>query len=225
MRERWERFAPAIAVLGFLLNGGTVAEAQTERVDLLFSPTSQSVVVGETFEIGLIARSGTGAAEPFSALQAILQWDDSVLRFLGRVDNGPYAWLSSDFPVDPDMLNASFNDGDALYQALGQFPPNALPIASTGAGLLVTTLQFEALQAAPMTQVSIPLELGSFTQTIVTDPVIPGLNILRDTGVANVTVVPEPTTAAFMLLLSSGVMWSRRRKRRHGTFSGVSESR
>jgi hypothetical protein len=150
------------------MNGTCVGNpTQPELVNLLFSPTSGTVMVGSTIQLGLIAQSATCFPQDIGSVQVILSWDPTRLQLMGHLDNGPYAWVSSAFPNDSslDGLNAPYgpvpgNDGTAWYVAVASFVEGA---PATPAGLLVTTFQFQALTATPSTSVSIISHVGSFT--------------------------------------------------------------
>jgi hypothetical protein len=168
----------------------TVATAGTAlgAVDLELRPSSQTVQIGDTFDLGLYAVSDSGSDEPVGQIRAVLSWNASFLELLGVDNNGPYAWLFSGFPSDnkQDGLNDTFEDGNALYEALGQF---GTPALATPAGLLVTTLEFRAIQTTTGTAVTIPAQIGS-TQTVVFDAPPPsGEDVTGSLGFATVAVV------------------------------------
>ena len=226
MRHRLKSVTRGLAAVGLLLVVASDASAGGNGVvDLLWSVPAGDIVADDTFTVGLVARSGTLVSEPFSAMEAIIQWDPTRIALLG-IDNGQdgYAWLSSGFPNnDPEDLNGSFLDGDALYQALGRFPssqePDPFPRASL-AGVRVTNFVFRALRPG-VAQIDLPTELGTFARTVVLDDLIPGLDILGNTspGSVNIVAVPEPATAVLLIVLSSGFLFGRRRR-----LNGVSRS-
>jgi hypothetical protein len=162
-----------------------VAAAQA-AVDLEWRVENQGADTGETVRIALYAvADDDGADEPFSAVEAVVEWDPAHLLLLGVDDNGPYSWLFSGFPDDSglDGLNDTFANGDAYYQAWGNF--SEYPVA-TPEGLLVTTFEFEALSCADETDVALLPERGLYSVTAVYDEVVPGLNIVDDLDVATV---------------------------------------
>lgn len=224
MRHKLKRMTRGLAAVGLLLVVVSEANAQGEGVvDLLWSVPAGDILVNDTFTVALVARGGDVPliAEPFSATETILQWDPTRIALLGIDDSQDgYAWLSSALPaIDAGGLNQTFLDGDALYQALGQFSPNPLPVASTG-GLLVTNFVFRALRPGPA-QISSPTELGAFARTVVLDDLIPGLDILGTTSPGSVNIaIPEPATAVLLVVLSSGLVFGRRR-RSHGAAGAV----
>lgn len=199
-----------LLMAGLVLSVSTSARVQAdgpedEIVDLRLAPVIQTVNIGDTVEIGLIAQSASGGDIPMAAIQAILNFDPNVLELQGLVNNGPYDWLdmTSTFFDDSafDDLNATWLDGDAIYLALAQFNP-PFPMA-TPSGLLATTFIFEAVGIGEMSQISMPFTQGNFSQTVVLSGTIPALDILGSAFPAFVTVVPEPSTAAFVLILAT----------------------
>lgn len=137
-------------------------------VSLEWRPANQTVIVGQTAEIGLYAVSVNAIDQPVLGMDVILVWDDpNVVRLAGNNDNGPYGWMNSFFPDDRalDRLNADcgldifcdpfsympYNDGNALYFAAATPQPAQAP----SGGLLVTTFQFEALSEG-IAQVAMP---------------------------------------------------------------------
>ena len=162
--------------------------AARAAVDLEWRVENQGADVGDTVRIGFYAvADNDGADEPFSAIEAVVQWDPVYLGLLGVDNNGPYDWLFSGFPDDSglDGLNDTFADGNAYYQAWNNF--SEYPVA-TPEGLLVTTFEFEALAYTNGTDVVLLPEYGLYSVTAVYDDVIPGLNIVDDLGTATVRI-------------------------------------
>jgi len=201
-----------------LLAGVGVAQAQEDLVDLFLLPATQEVVVGQTFEIGLFARSQTSQEVPVGALSAVLDWDPTKLAFLGVRNTGlPYQWFSSGFNDDYD-LNVSFTDGDAFYQALAQILPPAIPAEAPGmstGGLLVTRFRLRALGSLP-TQFAVTAQSdppNPITITQVVHGTIPGLDITGNAS-STTTIVPEPTTFTLAMITSIVLLGRRRATRR-----------
>jgi len=191
---------------------GSGANAQ-EIVDLEYQVLDPVVTVGDTFSIDLIARSGTVFDVPMSGLTVILGWDPGKLQLEGVVPN-PLSGMLSSFPDDSffDNLNETFLDGDAFFMAQTQFPRPPPPRAVASAeGLLVSSFLFRALEPTPQTSIRMPLDISPATETSVISGTVPGLDILRARDQVSIAVaVPEPTTAALLLLASFG--WFGRRK-------------
>ncbi|MGD2107960.1 MAG: hypothetical protein PVI86_01085 [Phycisphaerae bacterium] len=171
---------------------GTLAVAPI--VDLSWVPSSQTVQVGETVQIDLMASSGTCADQPIASAEVILLWDPGALKLLGRIPPSPLPWSSSGFPNDSalDGLNAPFvgvpaSDGDALYQAFGTLPSG---VVVPPGGIVVTTFEFEALDGSLGTTVSIPATFGAFSQTRILGAASDiGLNVTGSLGSASVTIL------------------------------------
>ena len=152
------------------------------EINLQWRASAQVVRVGQTVDVGLYAISDDDSDQPFGGIDAILGWDPGAVALVERIDDGPYAWLTTSFPNDEkiERLNADcgadvfcqpysgvpFNDGDALYQSVMQFPPNPPPYA-TPEGLLVTTVRFNALAAMPATEIALLEAVGDQSTTVV----------------------------------------------------------
>ena len=187
-----------LTVLVLVLLFGVEAGARLPEVDLEYSPVTQTVLQGEVFEVGLIARSITGVDVSMAGINVILNWDPTKLELQGLNNNGPYDWLRSDFgPAgDFDNLNEDLdldgipdNDGDAFYQAFSQLGGD--PAFATPSGLLATTFLFKALEADDPTPLSMPLTAGQFSETIVASGTHPGKNILNIRVEATVTILAD----------------------------------
>lgn len=153
----------------------------TANINLQWRVSVQVVRVGRTVEVGLYAVSDDDGEQPIGGIDAILSWDPGAIELVDKIDNSPYIWSISWFPEDPGLesLNADcgadafcepysgmpFNDGDALYQSLMQFPPNPPPYA-TPDGLLVTTMRFKALTVTPATEIGLLEAIGEQSTTV-----------------------------------------------------------
>ncbi len=227
-REKMERkygiWTPALTALVVMCSGASVAWAGEEIVDLSMTPSASTINVGDTVEVTLMASPGIPEALAMSGVQVILGWDPGVLRLAGSIENvlPEYDWLQSGFDNDSglDDLNAGLfdpptgvpgNDGDAFYSALGQLAsPPVVPLA----GMQVTRFLFEAIaESNGLTDITMPLTAGQFTQTAAFSATVPGLNILGDATGTQIMVVPEPATGAFLILLSTGFLRARRGER------------
>lgn len=123
---------------------GLVATPPTINLDL---GPPQVASAGQLVKVTLTA---TGDDQPWYVVDAVLQWDPAVLRLVGvesPVNLGPppydYTgdlWLSClCWAVD---LNDTWDDGDAVYTALGSIV--APPVADAD-GMPVAVLVFEAI--------------------------------------------------------------------------------
>lgn len=147
--------------------------------DLSFDPPTQTVPVGGTFEVRLVASAPGPQAAQIGSIEAILSYDPAVITLTGATNaNAGYAWFQEGFLPDPDGINADIADGDALFTALSQLSTPATVIPGTP--LIVTTLQFQANAASPGTTLSFLPTLGAFGQTRVFDFFTPGLDITGD---------------------------------------------
>ena len=153
-----------------LIAQGGACQAKAECVHMEWRPAALGASgPGQVVTLGLYVVSSTGADQEFESVEAILNWDPTKLKLLGRFDPclvadpcteacpaNTYEWLSSAFPndCDTDALNTPCpgdpeNDGDAFYIAIsrilcGVADPAANPVA-TAAGLHVTDFDFEVL--------------------------------------------------------------------------------
>ena len=178
-------------------NGTCLGTSGAPRaVSLVWQPASQTVYVGDTVRIDLVAQSDTCVVEEVGSLQAILNWAPALLRLDGHSDTGPFVWGFSGFPNDSglDQLNDPFggvpgNDGDALYVAFVGFTGRAP--AGPG-GLVVTTIEFTAqVLTTGGTQVTIPIQAGNFTESFVLGHMGQGsdVDITGSLGAASVTII------------------------------------
>ncbi len=156
-------------------------------VDLSLQPAEDPVAVGETLSVALIATNdAAGEVQLVSAISAVLVWDPAVFRLVGVDNNGPFSWMRSGFLADPDGINDWLDDGDAIYTALA---PAGGPAGVPDTGLLITTLEFEALAPSPSSATEIVLELDHFGRTQVFDGTVANLDVLGSSEGTPVTVV------------------------------------
>ena len=160
------------------------------NVNLELRPVSAVAEVGDVVLIGLYAVSDNGQNQTVRGLQVILEWNPDVLSLNTSqplVNNGPYAWFMSGFYSDSgaDGLNNTWADGNAYYQAVGNFQSLAY---ATPQGLLVTTFRFNAI--APITSTSVHMlpALGQYTTTAVFGANV-GQNVLGTLGSAVLHIV------------------------------------
>ncbi len=130
---------------------GCSHEPNPERtcVDLEWVPVADFLQVGQVFEVRLNARTSLSTNQAISGIDAIISWDSSALKLLGRSASGAAPWIQSGFIPDAHNLNEDIspndgvpdNDGDAFFQAFSGGNAVVVPAA----GVRVTTLRFEAL--------------------------------------------------------------------------------
>lgn len=163
------------------------------NVNLELRPAQARYQPGQIVEVGLYAVSDSDAPQAIRGMQIILNWDPEYLLLDAaqpNVNNGPYPWLMSGFFPDgaADGLNDTWADGNAYYQAIGNFTSLAY---ATPAGLLVTTLRFHALEYVSYTELNMPPAFGLYTQTEVY-----GVNVGETvTGLlipAHIDIAPPP---------------------------------
>jgi hypothetical protein len=172
-----------------LLLAAQHASAQT--INLSFTPPAPIVQVGDAVEVQLLVIASGLTDIEFSGLDALLDYDPSYLTLLG-VDNGLAAepWLASSFLTDPDGINSSLSDGNALYTAICS--PGS-PATAPPAGAIVTTFRFLALQETPATTLSLLPSMGSYGVTEVYDYHTAGGTLTGDiTTQAVIRIAPEP---------------------------------
>jgi hypothetical protein len=174
------RFGPTASLLGSLVLLAHVTRAQAP-VDLSLRSTS-CASVGGTVRVDIYAASQSAAGSSIGAIDVVLAWNPLELELLGNDDSlASYQWFVSDFLPDPDNINATFLDGDALYTALAR--PTAAAIAPLAPGMLVTSLLFRPLVVLPLgSQVTMVPAQGAFAMTRVLSFVTPGLVITGSLG-------------------------------------------
>jgi hypothetical protein len=164
--------------------------------------------VGDTVPVGLYAVADSPAPQSFSAIRLIFAWDPIYLDLLGRSQAGAVALLSSGFPSSSWGLNEVVppQDGDGLYQALANF---GQPVWVNQSGVLVTTLQFQALAPTGGTLVDMWTSGGTpAINTLVVDGQVPGLDVTGTLTGRMVEIIPEPVSA--VLLLAGAAVLRRR---------------
>jgi hypothetical protein len=208
--------APCVIAVAVAL---AAAAPTSASINLEYNPAFQVVNLGQFFDVEFYAASDSQFNQSISSIDLLLDWDPTYLRLVGKTDNGPYGWLSSEFPNDSglDGLNAPYgpvpgNDGDAYYRAFRQFPPTQ-PAYAPPAGLLVTTFHFEALAMTPSTDLLMMASSGQFSRTYVVDGFTAGLEVTGNLGSAKIEIVPEPATAA-LALMGMALLLRRGRSRR-----------
>jgi hypothetical protein len=159
------------------------------NVNLELRSVQPVVTLEDVWQVGLYAVSDNQSNQMVRALQVILAWDPECLQLdatVPCVNNGPYPWLLSGFYSDSgvDGLNNTWTDGDAYYQAAGNF---TTPAYATPAGLLVATFRFHPLKHTLETELYIPSAAGQHTHTGVIGAE-PGLNVVGLLGTASVQI-------------------------------------
>ncbi|MFO0839495.1 MAG: hypothetical protein U1D55_13345 [Phycisphaerae bacterium] len=167
-----------LAALTLLATCGT---AFAGNVDLLFGPAAplkKHVTVGNIVTYKLIMRSTDATPRSVSALEAILSWNPGQLQLIGSTQVGAgYSFFVTGFLPDPDGINTTFADGNALFTALAQPGSPAVAPISSSAGLVVTTFQFQALTVNCDARVQFLASSGTFGRTRVFDGAIANLEV------------------------------------------------
>ena len=162
-------------------------------INLEYRPPSQTVLLGDTANIGLYAVSDHDTDQLLMAADVIISWDPDFLQFLGNDNTDAVPLQSSGFPAN-DLFNLNEvvppKDGDGLYVALA---PLGNPVAATPRGTLLTTFQFQALAETPQTPVDILESAGDPEgHTIVYDGTVPNLDVTGELFGVTVTILAEP---------------------------------
>lgn len=124
-------------------------------VSMTFTPPVQCAAVNDIVEVELVLATDVPTA--ISAVDVILSWNPAQLDFLNALPGGA-TWFVTGFFNDPDGINTSLSDGNALYTLLGNpltpptLPPN-IPAAK---------FRFRVLADA---QVAMLPTLGAFGKT------------------------------------------------------------
>ncbi len=163
-----------------------------QDVDLALSPTLQYVEVGDTVRIELYGLASGLSNVEFSAIDALLDYDPAFLKLVGVDDAGAAeTWFVSSFLPDPDGINLSISDGNALYTALSD---PSMAATAVPAGSLVTTLEFVALAETLGTPVTFLPTLGLFGSTNVYSYAQAGQLVTGDIDSTAIVRVVEPPT-------------------------------
>lgn len=186
-------------------------------IDLELRPADNPWLVGDTVAVGLYAVSDDpGQVQTFSALRLVFGWEPGYLDLIGLDQTGAVPLQASMFPAG-DMwgLNEQLppQDGDGLYQASA---PLGMPIETTSAGVLVTTLLFEASARISATLVdALPAGGDPLINTAVIDGLVPGLDVTGTLTGATIVIVPEPGSQRLLAAVcAAGGLVRRGRRRR-----------
>lgn len=209
----WRGWWSAAAVL--VAGGGMVSMAQG-GIDLRFEPEVPVVNVGETVRVRLVATPTAPGVTGIQALQTVFAWDVARLRLTGWTDSAAAPFTARGFFADGSGVNEAAvpADGSAMFVLLGPLGPAGIPLPTSG-GLLVTTLNFQAL--APtlpgMTVIDLRSSFGetALARTVVFGAPGPNNDVTGQLTAAAVTIIPGPATAV-VGLLAVGVAGRRGRR-------------
>lgn len=138
------------------------------HIDAVFTPASQVKTYGDVVEITLTLSADDIVDGEVSALDAILLWDPARLDYFEYdITGGGYAWDTHGFPADPDGLNTSLTDGDALFRVttLPGLPATVPPAPGT---MVVVVFRFYALTGAVDTTLKLMPTFGLEAETRIT---------------------------------------------------------
>ncbi len=157
-----------------------------ELVNLTFESPTYEADIGDPVLVKIMVGTD-GADQQFLAMDAILQWDPSVLQLIDAdPDDSEWFWSAGGLLNNPDGINDTYADGDAIVTLLGSplFPPTAPGAPDL---LWAITVQFQAIGEG-VTQIAYVDAIGIWSETQVL-PAGPG-NVTGDiSSLATVTVV------------------------------------
>jgi hypothetical protein len=171
-------------------------QASAQTINLSFTPPAPVVQVGDFVEVELLVLASGLTNVEFSGLDALLDYDPNYLALLGVDDTlAAEPWLASSFLTDPDGINSSLSDGNALYTAL--CAPGS-PATAPPSGAIVTTFRFLALQETTATTLSLLPSLGVWGVTEVYAYYTAGGTLTGDiTTQSVIRIAPEPAGFCF----------------------------
>jgi hypothetical protein len=195
------------------------ASAASAAIDLELRQPSQIVIVGQTVQIGLYAVSDNLSNQSLSTVDLVFSWDPSYLQLISLNQTGADANVLSAFFPAGDMwgLNEAVppQDGTGLQLTWAMF---GSPVQATPAGTLLTTFQFQALTETPLfspTQMIINTSGGNGPggprETKVLSGEESNLPVTGQLGMAEVTIVPEPSIGIMAALALGGATVRRKR--------------
>lgn len=182
-------------------------------INLEFRPSFQSVNVGSVVNIGVYA-STAFSTRTLASYDLIFSWDPTFLQLTGVDSTGGVPMATNTFfnAAATGGINESVPPADGTGMLTGfaiPGPANA-PVATT-AGILLTTLKFNALALTPSTPLTILTSAGSPTKfSMVVDGQQANLDVTGTFSNAAVQIVPAPAAGAGLLI---GVLALGRRRR------------
>ena len=194
------RYATAAGVGLAVIVIGLVARPAAAFINLDYRPNAQTVLVGETVNIGLYAISDRTVPQEFNSLDLQLSWDTSRLELLGVDDTGTPLNLSGGFALGALNEVLPPADGNGTFSAFADLQ-TTVPAAPGPNGTLVTTLRFRALAPTLGTVVAMHSSLLGW-DTFVGYPPIPGMDIkgTLDPGANVVIELPEPASLGLLIV-------------------------
>jgi hypothetical protein len=189
------------------------APSASAAINLELRPSFQIANVGDTVSFGLYAVADGGVPQDLAAVQVVLGWNPTYLQMMSNSKAGAVTLLTSAFTSpDPYGLNESIlpQDGNALYVG---FAGLGAPVTATPAGVLLTTLRFEALMQVAFTPVDLHVSGGDpLGFTTVFDGAVPNLSVTGSLSGGGVQIVPGPGALGTLGVGLAGVCLRRRRR-------------
>jgi hypothetical protein len=154
------------------------------EVNLLLKARQARVAPSDMVEVKLVAIHDAKGSARIAALSVILTWDPTAVRLVEAVEVPETDWFVSGFLPDPDGINDSFEDGDAIFTALSS---TADIIEVPDAGAVMAVFLFEAGSPSPGVPINIIEQMGDFGQTQVFDADQPNLDLVGT--IAGTTII------------------------------------
>ncbi|MCK4659759.1 MAG: hypothetical protein KAV82_09590 [Phycisphaerae bacterium] len=172
-------------------------------INLEWRPLSSTVVVGESAYIGLYAVSDSlEEDQSFSTIDLHFTWSPTFLEFLGVDNTGAVDLMSSHIPYPDPLFHLNESnppaDGDGYYEAQVSFGQKRY---ATPSGTLLTTFEFEALQATSGTEVGMA---EGITEVLWGD--MPNADATGALGTTTIEIIPEPSSLALAVLMGFAIL-------------------
>lgn len=195
------------------------AASQAVTLNLWLEPSTQIATVGQTVNIDVYANSAGASPLTLSDAYLAITWDSSVLtNSTPTVITEPAPWSTSYWAPGVN-INADLQDGNAMRELLGEFPPTQ-PVAPVGVmrdavnRIKVTTFSFTVNSLTSGTSVRlVDFEDDGLTAFFKGDFQIGTWANNFESGTyseAMISTVPEPATLA---VLGFGALVALRRKK------------
>jgi hypothetical protein len=220
-KTKMKKLITICLVAGLMLAATSAAQAAVVNVSL--EPSTDTVVVGNPFDLDLWLRSSDGSPLVMSDIHLLLTWDPVYVGFNGSAStaDGDYDWTTamSYPPMDPIPMylwegssgeNETYTDGDAWIQLTNGFVWLHPGMSDPQTDLKALTLTFTALaETNSSTLIDIqPCEDHGLNSGIIEQPTG---NPIGGIGIgSNVTIVPEPATIALFGLGALSLLRKRR---------------
>ncbi|MFM2165189.1 MAG: hypothetical protein RL325_1626, partial [Planctomycetota bacterium] len=172
-----------VSCLATALAGLVVAHAEAQStVDLRLVGPATPIIPGQNFEVKLRAeRQNPALAASFVAIDAIIGWDPTKVKFLGITTAGSIPLGNSYLPTpaaDYTGINEAAipADGNLLYYALA---PLGQPRAVPAAGAQIVTFRFQSIANFTLSQVDVidNLNIAFPAESAVWDGTVEGLDV------------------------------------------------